>query len=129
MTNLYIFRESSEHLLGHLECLEEIFPPGQVNGTVARVVPIEVRDGLLYTKQVVHCTHNDIDSGGVARLRPQVVLEGEVVPLAQKLEKSEERDGECMVWEDFTNDWSQEEGKRGKVTEKEARLIFRELVL
>ena len=98
LTHLHIFCECPKHLFGYLKCLEEVLPPRNVDGPVVSVVPIEIRDGLLQAKQVVHCAHNDIYGGGVASLCPQVVLEGEVVPLTQELEEQEKSDGEGIFW-------------------------------
>ena len=74
--HLYVLCESPEHLLGYNKGLEEVFPPGKVNGVLLRVVPVEVCDGLLQSQQVVHCAGDDVDCGSVASLRPEVVLEG-----------------------------------------------------
>lgn len=81
-SDLYVLRERPEHLLGHLEGFEEVLPARQVNGLIVGVVPVEIGDGLLETQEVVHSAHDDVDGGCVAGLRPQVVLEGQVVTLA-----------------------------------------------
>ncbi len=93
-SDLYVLCECPEDLLGHFESLEKVLPPLQVDGLVVGVVPVEVRDGLLQPQQVVHGAHNDVDGCGVACLRAQVILEGQVVALAQELQEAEERDGE-----------------------------------
>ena len=46
-THLNIFSEGPEDLFGHPECSQEAVPAKEVNGVLARVVPVEVRDGLL----------------------------------------------------------------------------------
>lgn len=66
---LNIFCECSEHLLGNLECLEKVLPARKINGVIVSIVPVEVRDGFLQTKEIVHSTHDDVDGGGVACLR------------------------------------------------------------
>ena len=100
-SDLYVLCESPEHLLGHFESLKEVFPARQVDGLVVRIVPVEVGDGLLQTKEKVHSAHDDVDSGGVASLCTQVVLESQVVSLAEELEETEEGDGQREVWEDL----------------------------
>lgn len=46
-------------------------------------MPVEVRDGLLKTHQVVNGASDNVDSGSVAGLGSEVVLEGKVVPLTK----------------------------------------------
>lgn len=43
-------------------------------------MPVEVHDGLLQAQQVVHRAVDHVHGGGVAGLRPQVVL-----PVCQKI--------------------------------------------
>ena len=91
---LRVLRQSSHNLFGHFECLEEVLPPLEVDDGAVRIVPVEVRDGLLQPQEVVHSADHDVDCGGVARLCAQVVLEGLVVPLTQELEESKQRGDE-----------------------------------
>ena len=81
---------------------------------MVRVVPVEIGDGLLQTKEVVHCVDDDVHRGGIACLCPQVVLKAckrrrlyvppgwldwvaptLVVSLTEQLQEMEEGHGEC----------------------------------
>ena len=68
-------------------------------------MPVEVRNRLLESEQVIHSAHYDVDSGGVASLSTQVVLEVQVVSLTQELEEVEQRDGQVVVRQHFTHSW------------------------
>ena len=67
-------------------------------------MPVEVGDGLLQPQQVVDRAHDDVYGGGVPSLSPQVVLEGEVVTFAEKLQEAEETNGKGVVRENLTHD-------------------------
>ncbi len=66
-------------------------------------MPVEVGDGLLEAEEVVHGADDDVDGGGVASLGAEVVLEVEVVPLADQLQEVEERDGQVEVGKDLAH--------------------------
>ena len=73
---LNIFSECSEDLFGDGEGLEQTVSTQQVNGLLARVVPVKVRYGLLQSEKVVDRACDDVDCCCIACLRAQVVLEG-----------------------------------------------------
>lgn len=66
-------------------------------------MPIKIRDGFLKSEEIVHSAHDDVDSGGVPSLSPQIILEREVVTFAEELQKVEERYGEVVTRKDFTH--------------------------
>ena len=72
---LCILCEGAEDLFGHLEGLQEVLSALQVNCLIVRVVPVEVTNGLLQTKKVVHSADNDIHGCCVARLCAKIILE------------------------------------------------------
>ena len=69
---------------------------------VVSVVPVEVRDALLQSKEIVDRGDDDVDGGRIARLRSEVVLKVCVVALAEKLEESKQTLCEEMVRENLT---------------------------
>lgn len=69
---------------------------------VVSVVPVEVRDALLQSKEIIDRGDDNVDSGRVASLRSEVVLKVGVVSLAQKLEESKQALCEEMVGENLT---------------------------
>ena len=84
-------------MLGHFERLEEILSALNVYGMIVCVVPVEVRDALLQSKEIVNCTDDNIHSGRVPSLSSKVVLKLCVVALTEKLEKSKQTLGEEVV--------------------------------
>ena len=103
-TYLNVLGESSEHLLGHLEGFEEILPTLNVNGVIVGVVPVEVRDTLLKSKEIVHGTDDYVDGGRVTSLRSKVVLEVRVVSLTEKLKESKQALCKEVVGEHLAED-------------------------
>ena len=75
MLYLDILGEGPEDLFGDSESPEKTVSAEKVDGLLARVVPVKVRDGLLESQQVVHCAGDDVDCSCVTCLGPQVVLE------------------------------------------------------
>ena len=73
-TNLYVFCESSEHLLCYPEWGQEGIPGWVANTLVISMVPVEVSNGLLQSEQVVHCSHYNVHCGCVTLLSMQLVL-------------------------------------------------------
>lgn len=76
-------------------------------------MPVEVGNGFLQPQQIVHGADDDVDSGGVARLSAQVVLEGQVVALTQELQEVEEGDGKGEVRKHLTHGCRGREGMGG----------------
>ena len=106
-THLYVLGECPEHLLGDLESLEKVLSPTDVNGLVVRVVPVEVRDALLETEEVVHRAYHDVHCGRVPSLSSEVVLKVCVVTLAEKLKETKETLGEEVVRKDLAQNYNE----------------------
>ena len=79
---------------------------------VVSVVPVEVRDALLQSKEIVDCGDDNVDGGRVASLRSEVVLKVGVVSLAKKLEESKQALCEEMVRENLTENCREGSGQR-----------------
>ena len=107
--HLYVFSECPEDLLGHLESFEEVPSALNVDGVVVRVVPVEVGDALLQSKEVVDCADDNIHGGRVPRLSSEVVLKVSVVALTEQLEEPKETLREEMVGENFAENCGGEE--------------------
>ena len=102
--HLYILCECPEHLLGNLEGLKEVLPPLNVDGVIVRVMPVEIRDALLETEEIVHSADDDVHCGRVASLSSKVVLEVSIVAFAEKLKESKQAFGEEVVRENLAKD-------------------------
>ena len=68
---------------------------------VVSVVPVEVGDALLQSKEVVDRADDNVHGGRVPRLSSKVVLKVSVVALTEQLEESKETLREKMVRENF----------------------------
>lgn len=73
---LDVLCEGAEHLFANFNSSNEILLASVINGFFAGVMPIEVHDGFLEAKQIVHTADNDVHGCRIASLRTQVVLEG-----------------------------------------------------
>ena len=91
------FSDGVEHLAGNSDGSEEVCLASWVDQLLARVVPVEVHDGLLQPQQEVDHADHQVDDGRVARLVPQVVLPVVVVPLAGQLQEPEQAGGELSI--------------------------------
>ena len=87
---------------------------------LVRIVPVEIRDALLESKEIVNRADDDVDSGRVASLRLEVVLKVSVVALAEKLEESEETLCEEMGWGESYRELQ----RRRKWTENTTQLLI-----
>lgn len=75
MTDLDRLGECVENLTAHLDGSQEVLLASFVDDFFAGIVPVEVHDRFLQTKEVVDCAVDQIDTGGVTWLGPEVVLE------------------------------------------------------
>lgn len=88
-------------MLCHLESFEEVLPALDVDGVVVRVVPVEVRDAFLQSKEVVDRADDNVHSCRVPCLSSKVVLKVSVVALTEQLEESKQTLREEMVGENL----------------------------
>ena len=79
-----------EDLAGHADGGEKVGLTGRVDELLARVVPVEVHDGLLEPEQVIHDADDQVDNGGVSGLVAQVVLPVVIVTLRSELEEAQQ---------------------------------------
>ena len=104
-------------MLGHLESFQEVLSALYVDGVVVRVVPVEVGDALLQSKEIVDRADDDVHGRRVPRLSSKVVLKVSVVALAEQLQESEETLREEMVGENLAENCRKEGGGTQKTME------------